>query len=163
MNATIQFQKLPESKQINVKHSYPHPLETLWDAFTKTEMLEKWWAPLPYKAKVVTNHFEKGQRLLYYMVGPEGERHYCIAEFLDIDPHKSFVVTDAFCDENGVINTDLPQMKWHNTFSFENGITTITNILNFEKPGDMSKTLEMGFEEGYRTALNQLFDLLNHK
>ncbi len=71
MNATIDMQKLPENKQIIVTHSYPNGLETLWDAYTTTEMLEKWWAPEPYKAIVVTNNFENGKYLHYYMLSPE--------------------------------------------------------------------------------------------
>lgn len=163
MNTTIEFQKLPESKQLVVKSSFPNSLETIWDAFTKTEILEKWWAPEPYKAIVVDNNFEKGKSLFYYMLSPEGQKHYSIAEFLEIDPLKSYEVLDAFCDENAVINTEFPRMKWLNTFKFENGITTVTNTITYEKAEDMVQILEMGFEEGYRMGLNQLHTLLNQK
>ncbi|MGX7666758.1 SRPBCC family protein [Flavobacterium pedocola] len=161
MNTTIEFQKLPEQKKIIVTHSYPTTPETVWDAFTKTEMLEQWWAPEPYKAIVLTNTFENGKYMHYYMLSPEGEKHYCIAEYSKIEPLKSYQVLDAFCDENRVINNDFPRMTWQNTFSYENGITTVTNTLSFEKTEDLNKILEMGFEEGYRIALNQLFDLLH--
>lgn len=163
MNSTIEFQKSFENKQIIVKHSYPHSLETIWNAYIKTEVLEKWWAPEPYKAIVVSNTFEKGKYLHYYMLSPEGEKHYCIAEFLEIDPLKSYEVLDAFCDENAVINAEFPRMKWQNRFRFENGITTVTNTITFEKAEDMAKILEMGFEEGYKMGLNQLHNLLNQK
>ena len=68
---------------------------------------------------------------------------------------------DAFCDENMVINEDFPRMTWSNTFSFENGMTTVVNTINYEKVEDMEKILEMGFEEGYKMGLNQLYKLLN--
>jgi uncharacterized protein YndB with AHSA1/START domain len=161
MNATIEFRKLPKSRQIIIKHRYQHPPETLWNAFTQTEMLEKWWAPEPYKAIVVSNNFEKGGKLHYYMLSPTGEKHYCIVEFLEIDPLRSYEMLDAFCDENGLINTGLPKMKWLNSFNFQNGMTTVTNAITFEKSEDMEKILEMGFEEGYRTGLNQLYDVLD--
>lgn len=163
MNTTIEFQKLPGKKQIIVKHSYPNALETIWKAFTTTEMLEKFWAPEPYKAIVIFNDFKKGGKLFYYMLSPKGEEHYCIDEFLDIDHLKSYEVLDAFCDENGVINTALPSMKWSNHFTSENGITTVINTISFEKTADMTKNLEMGFEEGYKMSLNQLYALLNKK
>jgi PhnB protein len=163
MNSTIEFQKSVENKQIVVKHSYQHSLETIWNAYIKTEILEKWWAPEPYKAIVVANNFEKGKSLFYYMLSPEGQKHYCIAEFLEIDPLRSFKVLDAFCDENAVINTELPRMIWVNNFSFENGTTTVTNTITAEKEEDIAKILEMGFEEGYKMGLNQLHDLLNQK
>jgi uncharacterized protein YndB with AHSA1/START domain len=72
-------------------------------------------------------------------------------------------VLDAFCDENAVINTELPRMIWVNSFSFENGTTTVTNTITAEKAEDIAKILEMGFEEGYKMGLNQLHDLLNQK
>jgi PhnB protein len=163
MNSTIEFQKSPENKQIIVKHSYQHSLETIWNAFIETEILEKWWAPKPYKTIVLTNNFEKGKYMHYYMLSPEGQKHYCIAEFLEIDPLKSYKVLDAFCDENAVINTELPRMIWENSFSFENGTTTVTNLITAEKAEDLAQILEMGFEEGYKMGLNQLHNLLNQK
>lgn len=163
MNSTIEFQKSPENKQIIVKHSYQHPLETIWNAFIETEILEKWWAPDPYKTIVLTNNFEKGKYMHYYMLSPEGQKHYCIAEFLEIDPLKSYKVLDAFCDENAIINAELPRMIWENSFSFENGTTTVTNLITAEKAEDLAQILEMGFEEGYKMGLNQLHNLLNQK
>lgn len=163
MNATIEFQKSPESRQIVVKSSYPNSLETIWNAFTKTEILEKWWAPEPYKAIVIANNFEKGKSMFYYMLSPEGQKHYCIAEFLEINLLKSYLLLDAFCDENAVVNTELPRLKWLNTFSFKNGITTVTNTITSEKAEDLAQILEMGFEEGYKMGLNQLHNILNQK
>lgn len=163
MNATIEFQKPPQSNEIIVRHRYDASVETLWDAFTKTEMLEKWWAPQPYKAVVQHNDFEEGKSMKYYMISPEGEKHYCITEFHKITPYKSYEMTDAFCDEHGVINEALPQMRWENVFSEQNGVTTVTNTLHFASEEDRKQLMEMGFEQGYTTALNQLADLLAKK
>jgi len=160
MNPTILFQKKPESREMIITHKYKTDLETIWDAFTKPEILEKWWAPLPYKAIVVSNNFYSGGKLHYYMLSPEGEKHYCVAEFIRVDPLKSYEVLDAFCDENAVINTGFPRMTWKNEFSFSNGITEVTNTITYEKPEDMTQILEMGFEEGYSMGLNQLYELL---
>lgn len=161
MNTTITFNKLPENRRIVVRHAYEQPVQTLWDAYTKTEILEQWWAPKPYKAVVLENNFEEGGRMHYYMLSPEGEKHYCLAEFFTIDPVQSFKVLDAFCDEEQVISDDLPRMAWHNVFTTEDNLTVVTNTLAFEREEDMVQILAMGFEEGYTTALNQLYDLLN--
>ena len=74
MNATIEFQKSPENRQIVVKSSYRNSLETIWNAFTKTEFLEQWWAPEPYKAIVIANNFEMGKSMFYYMLSQEEEK-----------------------------------------------------------------------------------------
>ncbi len=161
MNPTIDIQKFPKKNQMIIKHSYYADLETVWDAHTKSEILEKWWAPEPYKAVVVKNNFSNGGILHYYMLSPKGEKHYSLAEFSDIEHLKSYTVLDAFCDENAVINMELPRQKWFNTFEENNGITTVTNSIQFESKEDMDKIIEMGFEEGYTIGLNQLFALLN--
>jgi uncharacterized protein YndB with AHSA1/START domain len=162
MNPTISIQKFPEKSQMIIKHSYHAELETIWNAHTKSDILEKWWAPEPYKAVVVKNNFSNGGILHYYMLSPEGEKHYCIAEFSDIKNLKSYTVLDAFCDENAVINMEFPRQKWFNTFEENNGITTVTNTIQFESKEDMDKINEMGFEEGYTMGLNQLFALINN-
>lgn len=160
MNPTIEFKKLTEKQRIVVRHAYERPVATLWDAYTQTDMLEQWWAPAPYKAVVLINDFEEGKTLHYYMLSPEGEKHYCIGEYFTIEPLKSYMVQDAFCDAQGVINEDLPKMTWHNTFTTEDNLTVVTNTIAFERIEDMEETLSMGFEEGYIAALNQLYDLL---
>jgi uncharacterized protein YndB with AHSA1/START domain len=163
MNNTISIESLPENKQIIITHSYHNTLEELWKAHTEPELLEKWWAPLPYKAIVLSNDFSKGGKLHYYMLSPEGQKHYCIVEYLEIESLKSYELLDAFCDENAIINEEFPRMKWFNQFNEINGVTTITNTINFEHIHDMNRILEMGFEQGYKMGLNQLYDLLNQK
>jgi uncharacterized protein YndB with AHSA1/START domain len=86
MNTTISFQKLKDKKQIIVIHSYKNEIEILWDAFTKTGILEKWWAPEPYKAIVVSNHFENGGQLFYYMLSPTGENIIALQSFQTLSP-----------------------------------------------------------------------------
>ena len=162
MNPTITIQKFPEKNQMIIKHSYHDALETIWNAHLKTEILEKWWAPEPYKTVVVKNDFSNGGFMLYYMLSPTGEKHYCLAAFSAIINLKSYTVLDAFCDENAVINMEFPRQKWYNTFEENNGITTVTNTIQFQSKEDMEKIVQMGFEEGYTIALNQLYKLLNN-
>lgn len=162
MNPTITIQKFSEKNQMIIKHSYHDSLETIWKAHLKTEILEKWWAPEPYKTVTVKNDFRNGGFMFYYMIAPTGEKHYCIAEFSDIINLKSYTVLDAFCDENAVINMEFPRQKWLNSFEEINGITTVTNTIQFQSKEDMEKIMQMGFEKGYTIALNQLFKLLNH-
>lgn len=162
MNQTISIQKLTDKCQMVITHAYNATIETLWNAHTKTEYLEKWWAPEPYKAIVVSNNFVNGGRLHYYMLSPEGIKHYCIADFNDIVLLKSYTVMDAFCDENAVINEEMPRTIWHNTFAEENSVTTVTNTLQFDSIEQLERLNELGFEDGYMMALNQLYRLLEN-
>jgi uncharacterized protein YndB with AHSA1/START domain len=161
MSSEISFNIDFEKNQLTIIHQYEGSKSELWNAYTHTELLEKWWAPEPYKAIVVSNNFKENGLLHYYMSSPEGEKHYCLAHFLAIDIFNSYEVLDAFCDENAVINTAIPRMRWKNTFVQIENTTTVTNIVSFENSEDMKTILEMGFEEGYKLGLKQLRKLLN--
>ena len=160
MSAIIEIRKELAEKKIIVRSQFHTSVENLWDAFTNREALEKWWAPKPYRAFTQRVNFIDGGQWLYYMLSPEGEKHWCIAEFKNIHPKESYEVYDAFCDEEGKINTGFPQMTWTNSFREENGKATVTNVITFDKEEDMKKIIEMGFEEGYSIGLNQLQELL---
>lgn len=160
MPPQIEILKFPEYNQIRITHRYNRDIETLWDAFTKTEILERWWAPEPFKAVVVEYTFVPGGKLFYYMASPTGEKHYCSTQFLDIDPLRAYSVLDAFCDENGQIIAGFPRMQWDNAFTRQDDQTVITNIIHFQNAEEMAQLLEMGFEAGYTLALNQLYELL---
>lgn len=160
MDHVVKFEKDYSNKKIIVVSKFNASLSAVWDAFTNAKTLEKWFAPKPFKVGTKRMNFTEGGQWLYYMVSPEGQKYWSLAEYRSIKPLKSYVAFDAFCDENGKVNTDFPRGIWANSFVEENGITTVTNSLSFEKEKDMEQLLKMGFEEGYKTGLNQLRELL---
>jgi len=163
MSASIKIDKDFANKQITVVSEFKAPKEKIWDAFTNPEITDKWWAPKPYQAITKQSDFKNGGQWLYYMLSPEGEKHWCLAEFYNIKKAESYEVTDAFCDENGNLNNAFPRMNWKNSFEEENGTTRVTNEITYARVEDMKQILEMGFEKGYSIGLNQLNDLLNEK
>jgi uncharacterized protein YndB with AHSA1/START domain len=161
MSLSIKIDKDYTNRKITIISEFNSPKDKIWNAFTNPEITDKWWAPKPYQAITKQANFKNGGQWLYYMLSPEGEKHWCFAEFKNIRPMESYEATDAFCDENGKINMDFPRMNWKNSFNEENGITKVTNEITFSQEEDMKQILEMGFEEGYTMGLNQLNDLLN--
>jgi uncharacterized protein YndB with AHSA1/START domain len=161
MSLLIQIDKDFTNKQIKIVSEFKASKEKIWNAFTNPEITDKWWAPKPYQAITKQADFKDGGLWLYYMLSPEGEKQWCLAEFKNIRSMESYEAADAFYDENGKINTNFPRMNWENLFYEENGITKVTNIITFSQEEDMKQILEMGFEEGYSIGLNQLNDLLN--
>ncbi|REJ81965.1 MAG: SRPBCC domain-containing protein [Bacteroidetes bacterium] len=156
----ITLDKQFDNKKVIVDMQFKTGKSELWDAFTTAEMMEKWWAPLPYKAVIKKMSFSNGGRCLYYMLSPQGEKHWCIADFSEIVPGVSYFVTDAFCDENEKINIDFPSMNWKNIFSGDEKQSRISSEISFKSQEDMKKFLELGFEEGYKIALTQLKRIL---
>lgn len=160
-NLQFEFVVNKENNTVNVKREFAAPLSLVWDSWTKPEILDLWWAPKPYQTKTKSMDFKEGGFWLYAMVSPEGETHWCRNDYTKITPQKNFSGLDAFCNEDGEINTDFPRTAWNNTFT-ENGKTTLVNIVaQYESLADLEQIIAMGFQEGFTMALGNLDDYLN--
>ena len=53
-NLAFDFSVNKENKTITVKREFAASLPLVWDAYTKSEILDQWWAPKPWKAKTKT-------------------------------------------------------------------------------------------------------------
>jgi uncharacterized protein YndB with AHSA1/START domain len=105
--------------------------------------------------------FREGGVWRYYMQGPEGERHYCRVDYTSIAAGKMFSGRDAFCDENGNVLTEMPGMDWKVDFHEAAGGTEVKVEISFASIDDLEKIVEMGFQEGFAAAHNNLDELLS--
>ncbi len=149
-----------ENNRILVKREFAAKLPMVWDAYTKSEILDTWWAPKPWTAKTKSMDFREGGSWHYAMVGPEGEEHWAIAIYRKIDPKNSFVVDDAFADADGNINRDMPQSHWDVRFTDRGEVTLVENDLSFENLEHLETIIQMGFKEGLLAAMENLDSLL---
>jgi uncharacterized protein YndB with AHSA1/START domain len=160
--AEAKFDMDLSNKKITVTKNFNAPPQTVWEAWTTKEVLDKWWAPKPWHAETKKLEFKEGGSWLYDMVGPENERHHAKVGYTKIDRAKSFFEgTDSFADESGVINKDMPQTKWHVDFKKSGTGTKVTITITAETKEALEKMLEMGFEEGFKMGLNNLDEYLD--
>ncbi len=148
------------NKKIFVACTFNAPVSKVWAAFSEPAILEKWFAPKPYRAITETSEFREGGHWLYCMLSPEGKKTWGIIRYKEILVNQFWEAGDSFCDENGTINTDLPQLNWQHEFMEKEDTTVVYVTVTLENEQDMQQILEMGFEEGYKTALTQLQELL---
>ena len=163
MQKQTQVTKDLANKKVVVVREFDAPLEQVWDAWTKSQLLDLWWAPKPWKAETKNMDFREGGAWLYCMVGPEGERHWCRVDYETIGAPRQFTCLDAFCDENGNLNKDFPVMHWMVEFSKINSGTKVSVEITFPSEAGLATILEMGFEEGFTAALGNLDELLEAK
>ena len=160
MESNIVFNKDFDSNSVYVMKIYDAEVSKVWDYFTKSELLDQWWAPKPWKCETVNQDFKEGGEWFYAMVGPEGEKHYAKVKYGEIIEHRSFDGTDVFCDENGNVNESFPEAKWLFGFTGVDEGAKVTINIHFESSEAMKQLLEMGFEEGFKMGLNQLEEIL---
>ncbi|MGZ3838604.1 MAG: SRPBCC family protein [Flavisolibacter sp.] len=133
-------------------------ISLVWDAFTKPEILDQWYAPKPYLSKTKSMNFEVGGRRFYAMVGPEGQEMWAVQKYTSISPKTNFKFFNAFADKDE--NLQLPGSDWDLTFSEQNGTTKVSISIYNESLERMEKVLATGFKEGFTATLNNLKTLL---
>lgn len=159
-NKETTYTKDLDNKRILVSREFDAPVSEVWKAWTDPEILEKWWAPKPWKAVSHSMDFKEGGQWLYYMQGPEGEKHYCRMTYTTIHPKKEYMGEDGFCDENWNPSTELPNMHWKTQFTESGAGTRVDVEVSFDSLEDLEKIVEMGFQEGFAAAHQNLDEVL---
>ncbi len=153
----LQFNVDKEARQIKVQRSFDASLKHVWAAWTQPELLDKWWAPAPWKARTKEMDFREGGHWLYAMVSPDNMEHWAKMNFVSISNAKFFSADECFCDHNGVPDDQMPRSRWENQFSEQpDGSTTMDITIFFNSLSDLQTLTEMGFEEGFTDALSNL-------
>lgn len=158
MNSNLLFDFTVDKakNQIHVKREFDAELPLVWDAWTKPEILDLWWAPKPYSLKTKYMDFRNGGHWLYAMISPENEVHWCRADYTEIIPQKQYSAYDAFCDEEGKINTDFARSQWNNQFSSNAQNTEVNITIQYDSLNDLETIIQMGFKEGFTMGLSNL-------
>lgn len=159
-NLLFDFSVNKEKKTITVNREFAAGLHLVWDAWTKPEILDLWWAPKPYRNQTKTLDFRVGGFWLYAMISPENLAHWCRSDYKSIDVLKRFSAVDAFCDENGIDSKQHPNSLWTNTFIESANTTTVNIVIQYKELADLEKIIEMGFKEGFTMGLGNLTEYL---
>jgi len=157
-NLVFDFTVDKATKTVFVNKEFDAELSLVWDAFTKQEILDQWWAPKPWASKTKAMNFEVGGRRFYAMVSPEGQEHWSLQTYTSISPKSNFKMLNAFADKNE--HPDLPGSDWDLSFSEQNGMTMVSISIKNESLERMEKMIEMGFQGGFTMTLDYLETLL---
>ena len=157
-NLLFDFTVDKTTKTVFVNREFAADLSLVWDAFTKQEILDQWWAPKPWVSKTKFMNFEVGGRRFYAMVSPEGQERWSIQKFTSISPKTNFKMSNAFADKDE--NPELPGSDWDLNFSEQNGKTKVSIAIYNESLARLEKMIEMGFQGGFTMGLQQLDELL---
>jgi uncharacterized glyoxalase superfamily protein PhnB/uncharacterized protein YndB with AHSA1/START domain len=154
-NETV-FEKDLQNKKLTITRTFNAPPDLVWSAWTESEILDKWWAPKPYRAETKSLDLRTGGAWIYAMVSPEGERQWCKVDFKTVAMSKAISSDVYFCDEQGNMNTEFPVMHWLQEFNGDSDITIVKVIINFDNMEDLEKIVGMGFKEGFASAHTNL-------
>lgn len=141
------------TKQFNAKR------DLVWDAYTKPEILDQWWAPKPYSSRTKVMDFQVGGRRFYAMVSPDGQAQgWSVQRYTSITPKTNFKFFNAFADADE--NLQLPGSDWDLNFTEEDGKTTVRTTIYNESLERLERLMSTGFKEGTEAQLAALEEVL---
>ncbi len=156
-NLLFDFTVDKAAKTVFITREFDAELSLVWDAFTKSELLDQWLPPKPMTAKTKYQDFNVGGKRFYAMVSPEGQERWAIQEYTSITPKTNFKLYNAFAD--AAENPELPGSEWDHTFSEENRKTKVSITIYNESLERLERILD-GFTQGMKMSLTNLENLL---
>lgn len=147
-----------KTKTVSIIKEFAFERSLVWDAYTKAELLDQWWAPKPFTSRTTVMDFKVGGRRFYAMVSPDGDERWVVQKYRSITPKTNFTFFNAFADENE--NLELPGSDWDLHFSEQNGITKVSISIYNESLERLERMIEFGFREGTMAQLQNLEELL---
>lgn len=156
----FEFKVDKASNRIFVNREFAASQDLVWDAFTKPEILDQWWAPKPWTSKTKVSDFVVGGKRIYAMISPEGAAHWSIQEYTAIQPITNFKYLDSFADENEVVHQEMPASEWNLDFSKQEGQTLVCITIQHDSLASLEQIIQMGFQGGFTMTLAYLDELL---
>lgn len=137
------------------------PPEKVWAAWTRPEHVVKWFTPKPWSTVDCEIDLRPGGIFRTVMRSPEGEDHENVGCFLEVVENRRLVWTDALGP--GWRPNPEPFMTAVIAIEPHGKGTKYTAIAIHKDEDTRKKHEEMGFHEGWATALDQLVEYVRSR
>lgn len=135
------------------------PREKVYQAWTKPELLKRWFAPSPWTTTAAELDVRPGGACTVTMRGPEGEEFPNPGVYLEVVPNEKLVFTDAYSHAWEPVGTPFMTV----VLTFEDagpGRTKYTARAKHWSKEARDQHERMGFSTGWATCADQLEALL---
>lgn len=145
-----------EQSELTISRFIKAPPAVVWKAWATPEHLEKWWIPAPIECKVIKLDLRPGGGFETLMrEGDATFQPHVEACFVEIVPEARLVFTTVLTEGW------KPSEPWLAltaiiTFEAERGGTQYSARVLHKNAEDSRKHEEMGFQDGWGTAIGQL-------
>ena len=144
------------NRTLTIEKKFDAPVQLVWDAWTQSEQILKWWAPAGIDAKVIEHDFMVGGKWKYSMAMPDG------TEFISEGVYKEIVALEKI-----VSSADFRPMTQNVElqcfFEAEGDHTLFTFKVVHETPEYCKQQEEMGIYNGWGSTFNRLENMLSKK
>lgn len=149
-----------QKSTLTVRREFAAGRPLVWDCYTKSELLDQWYAPKPLITKTKSFDFSEGGHWHFAMIDPNGTHYWSRTDYETITPIDGYTGYDAFTDETGVVNPDLPRSHVNMTFTDKGEHTLVETLVAYNSAEDLQVVIDMGMQEGLASTLERLDALL---
>ena len=162
MSRNLQFDFIVDKNQctITIKREFAAQRQLVWDCYTKSELLDRWFAPKPLQAHTKSIDFREGGHWHFSMTDPAGKQYWSWFDYLTINPIENYTALDGFCNEEGELNSDLPRAENSTRFIDAGQHTLVESLVTYPNEEALNTVLQMGLEAGLTSTLIRLDELL---
>ena len=142
-------------RTLKIEKTFNAPVQLVWDAWTKSVHILKWWAPSGMEIKVISHDFKVGGKWKYSMPMPDGNEFISEGTYKEIIELEKIITSADFkpMTENVELQTHFKADGNKTKFTFSVVHPTVEYCKQQE---------EMGFYNGWGSALERLEEVLRN-
>jgi uncharacterized protein YndB with AHSA1/START domain len=143
----------PTEREIVLTRVFDAPRHLVYDAFTRPELLKRWFGPHGWSLVVCEIDLRVGGAWRFVLRGPDGTDMGMRGVYRELVPGERSVHTEAFDDYPGesVVTTVLTE---------HDGKTTLTATVLYESQEIRDAVVKSGMEHGAAESYDRLAELL---
>ncbi len=149
--------ELRSDREIVISRTFNGPARIVFDAWTRPELVKRWWAPRSLGVSVVSIDADVrvGGGYRYVLLPAGGEEFAFSGTYTEITPHSRLVYTQVFEPMR-----DAGEMVVTVTFEEQDGRTRMVSREVYPSREARDASLEAGMEHGMRETMDQLDELV---
>jgi uncharacterized protein YndB with AHSA1/START domain len=143
----------PTDREIVLTRVFDAPRHLVWDAFTRPELLKRWFGPRGWSLVVCEVDLKVGGGFRFLLRGPDGQDMGMRGTYREIVPGERSIHTESFDDYPGesTVTTVLVE---------EGGTTTLTATVQYPSREVRDAVIQSGMEHGAAESYDKLAELL---
>ncbi|MEO8126176.1 MAG: SRPBCC family protein [Bryobacteraceae bacterium] len=143
----------PTSREIVLTRVFDAPRQMVFDAFTKPELLRRWFGPRGWSLVVCEVDLTVGGNWRFVLRGPDGKEMGMRGVYLEITPPERSVHRESFDDYPGESQVTA-------VFVEKAGKTTLTATVLYPSEAVRDIVIQSGMEHGAAESYDKLAELL---
>jgi uncharacterized protein YndB with AHSA1/START domain len=141
------------SRTLTLKRTFSAPVKLVWEAWTQSNHIVKWWAPHGMEMEIVEHDFRVGGKWKFTMPMPDGTDFISEGMYSEIIEFKKIVTSADF-------RPMTEGVELHVAFEADGDKTNFTFIVVHPTVEYCKQQEKMGFYNGWGSAFNRLETLV---